>query len=568
MINDAKMKRYSWTAVVVMALMLSAIGCRRSSDRIFPFGWERSGEPFDSLMAALEWKFIGGVSPDSMAGDLARLHSLADSDGRSVMKARALYWEARADMRAGDYGRSMELFDSALVMALADSARYPYDVARIRWNMEPDYTPLTVDYYEKLRGDIDFFEREGDYPLAAGRCMELAMMFTDLGAVSESWPLLDKADSLFTLSGMEMNVMKNMMNRAKNYDLEGRHAEGEAALRSIVDEPLMVADPPARAVALNNLYSLYGDTAALKELCVLADSVEYLREFRSVYDAYRAEELAKAGCMDSALTYIRMAGDCLSDMSDPMFVRDYYKSRAFVMKAAGRTDSAYQALKDYSAMTDTMYMERQTGEVMNAELLSRIGERRLAAENDRRRATVLLFSLVIAVIVAGEVAFAVIYRKMQRQKLAEAKAALALEQSRRKVMALKLTMDENDRMVESVSAEIGNLSREGAISSEAAMKLEGVMRGHTGIKREQENFLTLFGEINPGYVPALRERWPNLSDAEVRMAVYIALGLDNKHIARLAGIRPESVKQARWRLRNKLGLNADASLDDVLKSML
>lgn len=135
-------------------------------------------------------------------------------------------------------------------------------------------------------------------------------------------------------------------------------------------------------------------------------------------------------------------------------------------------------------------------------------------------------------------------------------------------MALKLTMDENDRMVESVSAEIGNLSREGAISSEAAMKLEGVMRGHTGIKREQENFLTLFGEINPGYVPALRERWPNLSDAEVRMAVYIALGLDNKHIARLAGIRPESVKQARWRLRNKLGLNADASLDDVLKSML
>ena len=69
-------------------------------------------------------------------------------------------------------------------------------------------------------------------------------------------------------------------------------------------------------------------------------------------------------------------------------------------------------------------------------------------------------------------------------------------------------------------------------------------------------------------MPALRERWPNLSDAEVRMAVYIALGLDNKHIARVAGIRPESVKQARWRLRNKLGINADASLDDVLKSVL
>ena len=85
---------------------------------------------------------------------------------------------------------------------------------------------------------------------------------------------------------------------------------------------------------------------------------------------------------------------------------------------------------------------------------------------------------------------------MQRQKLAEAKAALALEQSRRKVLALQLTMDENDRMVDSVSSEIETLSREGAIESGAAMKLEGVMRGHTALKRDQENFLTLFAEIS------------------------------------------------------------------------
>ena len=39
----------------------------------------------------------------------------------------------------------------------------------------------------------------------------------------------------------------------------------------------------------------------------------------------------------------------------------------------------------------------------------------------------------------------------------------------------------------------------------------------------------------------------------MKLAVYMALGLDNKHIARLTGVRPESVKQAKWRLRKKMG---------------
>lgn len=45
------------------------------------------------------------------------------------------------------------------------------------------------------------------------------------------------------------------------------------------------------------------------------------------------------------------------------------------------------------------------------------------------------------------------------------------------------------------------------------------------------------------------------------------MGLDNNKIARLLVIRPESVKQARWRLRKMMGLDKDVSLDDAIRAL-
>lgn len=45
------------------------------------------------------------------------------------------------------------------------------------------------------------------------------------------------------------------------------------------------------------------------------------------------------------------------------------------------------------------------------------------------------------------------------------------------------------------------------------------------------------------------------------------MGLDNNKISRLMMIRPESVKQARWRLRLKMGLDKGESLDEAIRAL-
>lgn len=66
----------------------------------------------------------------------------------------------------------------------------------------------------------------------------------------------------------------------------------------------------------------------------------------------------------------------------------------------------------------------------------------------------------------------------------------------------------------------------------------------------------------------MRARYPGVKEYDVRLASLIAMGLDNKQIAAALAIRPESVKQARWRLRTRMGLTSGDSLAAALAHLL
>ena len=147
------------------------------------------------------------------------------------------------------------------------------------------------------------------------------------------------------------------------------------------------------------------------------------------------------------------------------------------------------------------------------------------------------------------------------QKVARMKASLELEQSQRRVVAMQLGIEEKDNLLSSVSRETANMMAKGEISHKAGSRIESSIKTHIGSQGERENFVETFATLHPDFAERLKADYPTLTDADVRLASFIALGLENKHIARIMSIRPESVKQARWRLRQRMGLTADTSLD-------
>lgn len=276
----------------------------------------------------------------------------------------------------------------------------------------------------------------------------------------------------------------------------------------------------------------------------------------------------KEGQIDSAVYYSDRAISKLPYVYAPSVRLLVYQSRANVMDAIGRVDSAYHYLSLAAALSDSIDEDTRAAEIFNSEILKQILEQEHRVDIEQRRHTMVFLYIILGVLVVGGAVAWTIYRRMQRQKLARVQTQLQLEQSQRQVLAMQLAMEEKDTLFNELSRDLNDLAEEGDISHKASIKLENSIKTHLGLEAERKGFVQTFTEVSPAFSRRLKERYPALSDADVRLASFIAVGLDNKHIARILSIRPDSVKQARWRLRTKLNLAGDESLDDIIAGFM
>jgi hypothetical protein len=80
-----------------------------------------------------------------------------------------------------------------------------------------------------------------------------------------------------------------------------------------------------------------------------------------------------------------------------------------------------------------------------------------------------------------------------------------------------------------------------------------------------EKFKAHFRQIHHNFFAELKMFYPSLSQAEVRLAALIKLGLFPGETASLLGISPTSAHKARYRLRKKLELREGEELEDVIR---
>jgi hypothetical protein len=100
-----------------------------------------------------------------------------------------------------------------------------------------------------------------------------------------------------------------------------------------------------------------------------------------------------------------------------------------------------------------------------------------------------------------------------------------------------------------------------------ALQLDFDSRG-LGSEIGSDNFIELFARQYPMFISRLRQKSPRISDAALRLAGYIAIGLSTKEIVEVMNVRPESVRQAKWRLRRTLGIVREEDLYPLLSSLL
>jgi tetratricopeptide (TPR) repeat protein len=89
----------------------------------------------------------------------------------------------------------------------------------------------------------------------------------------------------------------------------------------------------------------------------------------------------------------------------------------------------------------------------------------------------------------------------------------------------------------------------------------------TDVEGQWEQFKLHFENVHKSFFTRLRSNGNNLTQTDLQLCAYIKLNMATKEIARLMNIAPESVNTHRYRLRKKLALQPDVTLDDFIHDL-
>ena len=79
-----------------------------------------------------------------------------------------------------------------------------------------------------------------------------------------------------------------------------------------------------------------------------------------------------------------------------------------------------------------------------------------------------------------------------------------------------------------------------------------------------EQFALHFNEVNNDFLNKLKSRFPKLSNTDLKVCAYLQLNLSSKEIAQLMNISVRGVEISRYRLRKKLQIPTEQSMNDFL----
>lgn len=87
------------------------------------------------------------------------------------------------------------------------------------------------------------------------------------------------------------------------------------------------------------------------------------------------------------------------------------------------------------------------------------------------------------------------------------------------------------------------------------------------IENYWDEFFQRFSQIDNQFLVALSQKHNELSPAEIKFCVLVRSGMGSKDIASLINVTPAAIEKTRYRIRKKLGLEPEQSLDKHIFSI-
>ncbi len=169
-------------------------------------------------------------------------------------------------------------------------------------------------------------------------------------------------------------------------------------------------------------------------------------------------------------------------------------------------------------------------------------------ESDRKTTLRWRNGVVMGLVVALLVTLMYLYRQRQRRRQAEQQLGSFTQEVREKMKPLNQLQPttEDPRAVHDTLPQVAELIRS-VILTDA----------------DWDRFRTLFDQVHPTYILRVRQLYPTLTPAEIRLICLTHLALSTKEMANMLGVSADTIVKTRYRIRKKANLPEGSNLAEA-----
>lgn len=416
-----------------------------------------------------------------------------------------------------------------------------------------------------------------------------AMILNNIGILYGSQDFLDKAEE-YLKRALEINrrikdhdgICLNLANLTELYTIKGDKKKAqESAQRSLdyIDHIKYPERLSAMRIQQGELYDELGqhDVAILRYNSALAQYRDDLKDVAGEINAtlHISKSYLATNHIDSASLYAERAMTlCRENHRDDDMVATL-RTMAAINEANGKRDLALAQMKRLNQLSDSLNGAENRLRLSNWENLNGQLFDGIPMQEDRLSTSELTGFALLTVVTLAAITLVLIYRRRYREaetrtRMAMADHETAISNANRELTSLSIEKIKIHEGVSDVTENLRQVLLE--LNPKETAKRDRIRSLMTSLNQLSTNdadaeFKLSFERIRPDFYTILSEKYPELTQRDLRLCAFLYLGMTTKEIAGLTYREVRSVESARNRLRKKLNLDLTADLTGHLRSL-
>lgn len=579
-------------------LLTAAMGCGRvdsgdasASSRGYAYNFQTEDEEFDSLAAT-----VGKHEFDRrhLPGDtltLRRMAEIASGNSSPVIRARNEFWQIRFNQIGISPEQALSRLEKVRTQ-IPPGEEYDYDRACMAYQIAGNHNRLGnyFNTFQLLQEAMPVFEKYHDNYFLGNALLLDGLNYQTIGERDMALKQIHLADSAYRAAGYPTN-------RVLFFEAE---EAGDMAMKIRLNKESVAQggdDPGMTIQAYMNLASNYADQgdidsaklvlrdASLMQARMLPDNLP----LHTLIQICRAQLEYKIGNFQTSLALIDSVMMIPDEYKSEFWMTSAYELRHLLADRVGTRDEAYESLREYHEKFQEDVQRAQGQEIPKARAREVIGRQRHRIEQmeqethdaHTRLYLILLGSTVILLGAAGLAAM--LYHRVKLKRIENRELRTNLEQE---MIIKRLNYENFERDLKQKECEIsssvlllsnkndllqqiGQLSaqyyQDGRVPREFVEQVNALVGESLKGDDEWTRFKKHFDSVHPDFFTKLKSIGLDLTENDLRLCAYLRIGMRAKDIAAMLNVSPASVNTQRYRIRKKLGLAKEDSLDDFIR---